>query len=305
MSRSTAVATTIVGTGRLARALAPLLGPAGHPVVSVVGRTSGAARSTVRGLPRAVATTSLTRGLEHAKLVLLAVPDRRVATLAKELAALEAIEWKRRVVLHHAGALGCESLEPLRRAGAGVGLLHPFQSLGVAELAAELLPGARARVEGDRRGLAAARRLARALGLVPLALGKLSARDRTAYHAAASLLSNDVLALLAVGTGLLESIGLGQRRALAALLPLARGTLRQVERAGLTGPLTGPATRGDVETLRAHLRRLDTLAGGSPEDREIHRLLSLRLARLALKHGEPGAADTLSALVGPKPRRGV
>jgi predicted short-subunit dehydrogenase-like oxidoreductase (DUF2520 family) len=138
--------------------------------------------------------------------------------------------------------------------------------------------------------------------LTPLRLGQLSAEDRTAYHAAASLFSNDVLALLAMGTELLESIGLGRRQALDALLPLARGTLRQVERRGLAGPLTGPAPRGDLETLRAHLRRLER---GTPGDREIHRLLSLRLARLALAHGEEAAAATLSALGGSRRRRGV
>jgi predicted short-subunit dehydrogenase-like oxidoreductase (DUF2520 family) len=305
MSRPPEVATTVVGTGRLARSLVPLLGPAGHPVVSVVGRRLAAARATCRQARRARPTTSLRAGAERGQLILLAVPDRSIADVTRELAALDDVDWKRRVVLHHAGALGCEPLEALRRAGAGAGLLHPLQSLGVPALAAEILPESRARIEGDRRGRAAARRLARALGLAALPLKDLSPRDRTAYHAAASLVSNDLLALLAVGAGLLESVGLGHRRALDALLPLIRGTLRQVEQAGLSGPLTGPAPRGDVETLRAHLRRLDTIAGGWPEDREIHRLLSIRLARLALELGEPAAAETLSALGGSKRRRRV
>jgi predicted short-subunit dehydrogenase-like oxidoreductase (DUF2520 family) len=251
---------------------------------------------------RARPTTSLRTGIESGRLILLAVPDRAIAGLARNLASLDGVDWKPRTILHHAGALGCEPLEPLRRLGAGVGVMHPLQSLGVPQLAAETLPGSRARIEGDRRGRAAARRLARGLGLTPLPLQDLSPEDRTAYHAAASLFSNDVLALLAVGADLLESIGLDRRRAVDALLPLARGTLRQVERKGLAGPLTGPAPRGDVDTLRAHLRRL---AAGPPEDVEIHRLLSLRLARLALEHGERAAAETLAALGGPKRRRGV
>jgi predicted short-subunit dehydrogenase-like oxidoreductase (DUF2520 family) len=204
--------------------------------------------------------------------------------------------------LHHAGALGPEALEALRAAGAGVGLLHPLQSLGVPELAAEVLPGSRARIEGDRRGRAAARRLARGLGLVVLPLDSMSPRDRTAYHAAAAVASNDLLALMAIGAGLLESIGLGSRQALNALIPLARGTLRQLDRSGIGGPLTGPASRGDVATLRAHL---DRLADGTPEEREIHRLLSLRLARLALELGETDAAETLAAFGGSKQERGV
>ncbi len=302
MGRASTVATTVVGTGRLARSLVPLLARAGHPVAAVVGLRLAQARSVARGVPPARATTSLARGASAGRLILLAVPDREVARVARRLLAAADVAWQQRVVLHHAGALDCRPLEPLRRAGAGVGLLHPLQSLGVPALAEEILRGSRARIDGDRRGRAAARRLARALGLVPLALGRPARRDRAAYHAAAAVVANDLLALMAVGSDLLESLGLSPRRALEALLPLARGTLRQVERAGLAGPLTGPAARGDVGTLRAHFARL---ARGAPEDREIHRLLSLRLARLALDRGEDAAAATLAALAGPPRRRGV
>jgi len=302
MAGTPRVRTTVVGTGRLARSLVPLLPGAGHPVVAVVGRGLAAARRAARGAPRARATTSLAVGVARAELILLAVADRTLPAVARRLAALDDVDWKRRAVLHHAGALGPEALEPLRAAGAGVGLLHPLQSLGVSELAAETLPGSRARVEGDRRGRAAARRLARGLSLVVLPLDTMSPRDRTAYHAAAALVSNDLLALMAIATDLLESIGVGRRQATNALVPLARGTLCQVERSGLGGPLTGPAPRGDVATLRAHL---DRLADGTAEEREIRRLLSLRLARLALERGEPGAAETLAALGGSKRKRGV
>ena len=289
------IATTIVGTGHLARSLAPLLDRAGYRVVAVAGRARHAAGAVSRLTRRARPTTSLRIGAERATLILLAVSDRSIAAVARKLAAIDAIDWSTRTVLHHAGALGPQQLAPLERAGAKVGVMHPLQSLGTPGLAREILPGSRARVEGDRAGAAAARRLARALGLSPLGLGPLAARDRTAYHAAASLLSNDLLALLAVGTQLLESIGLNRKDAIRALVPLARGTLRQAEAAGIGGPLTGPAARGDVETVRAHLQRL---AEQSPEDAETHRLLSLRLAGLALELGESGAARTRAKLAG-------
>ncbi len=303
MSQAPAVPTAVIGCGRLARSLIPLLGPAGYRVVRVLGRRLAAARSATRGLRGARATTSARVAVEPARLVLLAVADRAIPELAERLAAAPGIDWKQRTVLHHAGALGLEPLQPLRNLGAAVGLLHPLQSLGVPRLAAELLPGSRARVAGDRRGRAVATRLARALQLVPLGLGDdLTARERNAYHAAASLVSNDVVALLAMGTELLQSIGLGRRRALDSLMPLLRGTLAQIDHCGLDGPLTGPAIRGDVDTLRAHLR---CLSRGSPEDREIHRLLSIRLARLALQRGQRSAAATVNELVGRKRRRKV
>jgi predicted short-subunit dehydrogenase-like oxidoreductase (DUF2520 family) len=295
MARGKRIATTIVGTGKLARSLAPLLDRAGYPVTAIVGRTRRAAAALCSRTRRAQPTTSPRVGAERGELILIAVSDRAIETVARKLAEARGIDWSGRTVMHHAGALGPEPLARLAAGGASVGVMHPLQSLGTPRLAAEILPGSRARVEGDRAGAAAARKLARALGLVPLAFPELSDDDRTAYHAAASLLSNDLLALLTIGRELLESAGLAGDEALAALLPLARGTLRQVEAGGVGGPLTGPAARGDVETLRRHLERL---RADSPQAAEAHRLLSLRLARLALELGESSAARTKRAFGG-------
>ena len=303
MGRAPAVPTAVIGCGRLARSLIPLLGPAGYRVVTVLGRRLGAARSATRAVPSARATTSAGIAVEPAQLVLLAVADRAIPEVADRLAVLPKIDWKRRTVLHHAGALGLDPLRGLRNVGAAVGVLHPLQSLGVPTLAAKLLPGSRGPRAGHPPRGTVGPRVARAPGRGARGPHKPpTPEERNAYHAAASLVSNDVVALLAIGSELLQSIGLGRRRALDSLLPLLRGTLAQIERSGLDGPLTGPAIRGDVDTLRAHLRRLSR---GAPEDREIHRLLSIRLARLALQRGQRTAAATVSGLVGRKRHRKV
>lgn len=301
MPRPAATPTAIIGSGRLARSLLPLLGPAGYPVAAVAGRRLARARAATQGIRGARATTSLRVALDTARLVLLAVPDRSISTVSRKLAGLRRIDWHDRIVLHHAGALGVEPLAPLARAGAAVGVLHPLQSLADPKLGRALLPGSAARVEGDRKGRAAAVRLARALRLVPLRLSEpMTDGDRTAYHAAASLLSNDLLGLLAIGVELLESIGLDRGEALAALVALSRGTLSQVEAAGLAGALTGPVARGDAATLDAHLRRL---AARSKPDAEVHRLLSGRLVRLAAERGDRRAVRSIERLLASRPQR--
>ena len=180
-------------------------------------------------------------------------------------------------------------------------MLHPLQCLGSRELSSRVLPGSRARIEGDPRGRRVASRLARDLGLVPLRLrAGLSAEDRVVYHAAATLLSNDLVALLAIGMELFESIGLSRSASMAALLPLARGTLLQAERRGLRGVLTGPVARGDLGTLRAQLRCLADRPGDLDE---IHRLLSRRLARAVEEHGlriPPETLERVRRLAGPR-----
>jgi predicted short-subunit dehydrogenase-like oxidoreductase (DUF2520 family) len=275
--------TAIIGAGRLARAVGPAALRAGYPIVSVTSRSLASARRLSKRLRGSRAVTRPAEAVRRARLVLLAVPDREVASVTRELAGSVDGGWERRIVLHHAGSLGVEPLSPVARRGAGVGVLHPLQCLGMAEVATAVLPGSRARIEGDRRGRAAARRLAEDLGLVPLPMpSRLKPSDRVAYHTAASLVSNDVVALLSLASDLLESIGVPRSKALAALLPLTRGTLSHAEAGGLEGALTGPVARGDVETTAAQLR---SLSRRSRAGADAHRLLALRLLALAEDQG--------------------
>ena len=73
--------------------------------------------------------------------------------------------------------------------------------------------------------------------------------DRVAYHAAAVIASNHLVALL----GQVERIAAGIGVPLDAYLDLVRGTVDNVERLGPADALTGPVARGDWVTVRRHL----------------------------------------------------
>ncbi len=269
MSRRPALA--VIGSGRLARTLVPLLAAKGWSDIRIVSRRP------------ARATASAADALPGAGIVLLAVPDGALAATAKALLRDAPAGWRGRVVLHAAGALGTEPLEPLRRAGAAAGVLHPLQVLGLPEVAGTIVRGSGARIEGDRRAVRAARGLARDLGLVPLPVRP--GRDgsgRAAYHAAASLASNDVVALIAEAVELLQTAGVPRRRAVDALVRLARGALVQMEARGVRAALTGPVARGDVSTVGRQLR---ALRSRRPAALPIHRAISRALADLALREG--------------------
>jgi predicted short-subunit dehydrogenase-like oxidoreductase (DUF2520 family) len=282
MTRPRRPETVVVGAGRLAGAVVPGLVEAGYPIVAVASRRLAGARGLVRRAGGARATTQIEEAAGEGRLVLLAVPDRAIAGLAKRLADAVGV-WRGRTVIHHAGALGIEPLAPLARAGAGTAVVHPLQCLGTDAADTGVLEGSHARVEGDRRGRPVARRLALDLGLVPLPLpATLGAADRAAYHTAASLVSNDVVALLSAATEILMSLGLSRRRALEALYPLASGTLAQARAGGVEGALTGPVARGDSETITRHLR---AVRKRSRDVAEAHRALSRVLADLGHRVG--------------------
>jgi predicted short-subunit dehydrogenase-like oxidoreductase (DUF2520 family) len=277
--------TAIVGAGRLARSLAPRLAAAGYPIVAVAAPTLSHARALARRTG-ASAGTDPVRAAYRASLVLLAVPDRRIAEVSRMLAR-GARDLAGTTVLHHAGSLGVEPLRPLAKQGASTGVLHPFQVLSDPRLAGSLLPGSFARIEGDRRARSVASRLARDLHLVPFRIPRpFGGRERAAYHAAASLVSNDLVALLHLAAEVLEAQGIGRKQALGALVALAIGTLAHAERGGLESALTGPIARGDVATVAAQLASLRRFRAG-----EAHGLLGRELVGLARRSGRIGPAE--------------
>ena len=84
----------------------------------------------------------------------------------------------------------------------------------------------------------------------------------------------------------------GRGQGLAALLPLLRSTVDNLETAGLPAALTGPLVRGDRGTVARHLA---ALAEAAPEVAAVYRALGLAALGLVSERGELDA-DALTAL---------
>lgn len=231
---------SIVGAGRTGRALGRLLRGAGWRLGAVSCRSMKRAREAVAfiGGGRPVARP------EGAALTLLCVPDEAIVPVAR------AMEFPRgAVVAHVCASLGAEILRPWRPAGA----LHPLRSFADPAKAAAAFPGTACAIDGDPAAVRLLERLARSIGGIPL---RLSAGRKALYHAGAVFASNYVVAAVDAGLRLLVKAGLERREGLRALLPLLRGTLDNLESAGLPGALTGPLERGDVDTVARHAAAL-------------------------------------------------
>jgi predicted short-subunit dehydrogenase-like oxidoreductase (DUF2520 family) len=76
--------------------------------------------------------------------------------------------------------------------------------------------------------------------------------DRAAYHAAACIAANHVVALLGQVERVAAEVGLD----LESFLPLTRAAVDDVAALGARDALTGPARRGDWATLSRHLDAL-------------------------------------------------
>lgn len=270
----------IIGAGRAGLSLGLALARA-HYVVRLHAR-----RSKPVPPPLTLSTGHLPAWLAEADVIILAVPDDAVPSVASELSASRWVT-EPQVVLHLSGALDREALSPLEPSGAALGSLHPLQTLSDPATAPERLRGAVATVEGDPRAVEAAAALARGAGMEPV---HISAEDKPRYHAAAVVASNFVVALAGVAQRLFMDAGVPDDAARKALAALMAGALENVRVAGPGAALTGPVARGDVETIRRHL---EVLRGA---DAELYRTLSR--AALDLAQLDPERRRAIQTLLG-------
>jgi predicted short-subunit dehydrogenase-like oxidoreductase (DUF2520 family) len=251
LSRSMGPTISIVGAGRVGRTLCRRLRELGWTIDVVVTRSRATARSAVRFIGVGRAHGALTRQVLASDLVLIATPDDAIAGVAAALARMGGAEWKGRVALHTSGALDRSVLQPLAAQGAATGSLHPLQTF--TSRGTPRLEGLAFAIEGDRRALAMARKIALALGGAPVAV---AGRNKPAYHAAGAFVAGHLLAVLEAATQMFMRIGYSRRRAAQALLPLARQMLENFQRHGPRVAWTGPLSRGDFKTMRKHFDAL-------------------------------------------------
>jgi predicted short-subunit dehydrogenase-like oxidoreductase (DUF2520 family) len=108
--------------------------------------------------------------------------------------------------------------------------------------------------------------------------------NRAAYHAAASIASNLLVALQEAATDLLERAGVGDAREL--LTPLVLRTAANWAERG-PGALTGPIARGDRETVERHR---EAIAESAPELIPLYEALAMH-AEAVSRDVRGGSAD--------------
>jgi predicted short-subunit dehydrogenase-like oxidoreductase (DUF2520 family) len=196
-----------VGRGRLGTAIAPALRGAGYDVAGPFGRGADG---------------------DRADLLLLCVPDA-------EIRAAAALIRPGPLVGHCSGATGLAALAPHEAFS-----LHPLMTVTAG---GAVFAGAGAAVGGSTaRALRTAVALASGLGMRPV---EIADDDRPAYHAAASIASNFLVALESAAERLAADVGVDRQ----LLVPLVRATVENWATLGAERALTGPVARGDEPTV--------------------------------------------------------
>jgi predicted short-subunit dehydrogenase-like oxidoreductase (DUF2520 family) len=267
---------SIIGSGRLGTTLAVALAQRSYPVQSLVARTLRSARKAARFLDdevQALAAKKL-HLVRPADVFLITVPDDQIPGVADELSRLNFGDSRRLTAFHTSGALSSDVLEPLQKEGWSTGSIHPLVSVSHAGVP---LAGGFWSVEGDKSAVRLGKSIVRDLGGTSFYI---RSEDKPLYHAAAVMVSGNVVALFDVALEMLAKCGLKRETAHNILLPLITSAVRNLETKDPAQALTGTFSRGDLETVKQHLNALKQ----NRDALELYRLLGKRSLKLSKKY---------------------
>lgn len=182
-----------------------------------------------------------------------------------------------KIVCHFSGALSSDVFTDSQSTGAGVCSVHPMLAFSDKLTSYRIPANTFFAIEGEETAVSAVKSLFESLGNTVCRIDK---SKKSLYHTAASVLSNEIIALLDMGYSLLEQCGFSRDDAVGATKNLVSGNVKSVLENGCVNALTGPVERNDLQTVKKHV---ESLEGG---DRQIYILLAKRLVKLAKEKNE-------------------
>ncbi|MGA2782106.1 MAG: DUF2520 domain-containing protein [Smithella sp.] len=266
----------IIGAGMVGTAIGFLLRKTGYKVIAIADKSPAALK---RALPYTGGKDfrNPREAVQEADCILITTPDDAISSACQEIALCPTIKGK--FVFHMSGAGGLDLLETAKKAGADVASIHPLQSFSSIDQAIQNIPGSYFGITADKKAQLPAKNIIRDLGGIPIFI---SSDQKPLYHAAACFASNYLVSLMNVVESIYHAIGLNEKDAKKAYLPLVYGSLKNIENSGSIPSLTGPIARGDFGTIKKHIT---TINKNLPQYSSLYSSLGLITVKVAQQKG--------------------
>lgn len=183
--------------------------------------------------------------------IILSTPDGAVKSVWE---SLEKDNIKGRIICHLSGSLSSDVFSGVEHYGAYPISIHPMFAFSDKESVYQQLHQVSFTLEGEKHAVSVWKAVFSSLGNPAIEISK---EAKPKYHAAASLLSNHVIAVLEAGYELLCECGFSKEEARTFSSVLVRDNVEHVINEGSIKALTGPVERADEQTVKKHLSVLD------------------------------------------------
>ncbi len=275
---------TIIGNGAVGSALIDFLGKRSCKVRSVFNSRGGIIYRQ-NGSSIAQENSYPVKENETGDLIFICVPDDNISEMAQKLSHSN-LNWSSKKVIHCSGNLFSNELEALSSLGAQTASMHPLQTFRRGDDASRF-DGVFVSLEGHPELCRELNSFVKTMGAHPLQVQK---EQKQILHIAAVFASNYVVAVLHEAENLLKKKGI--ENGLEPLEPLIRQTVENCLKLGPAEALTGPISRGDVESVLKHLQALENYS----ESINLYRVLGAKAIQVAKERGNT-PSDKLKALI--------
>lgn len=262
-----------IGIGNLGSALSRALDKAGFSIVALYDIEPAKAEAIAHKIKGSQTVRTEQEVADLAETVFITTTDDRIAEVEKR------ITWRSdHQLVHCSGMLSRNILTNAISAGAKVASLHPMQSFVAAAAQEDIFKGIYFSVESDQEQYKEYEQMVKRLGAncFPIA-----PEDKLAYHFSCAIASNFSAVIMNYAVKSLSQSGLSKEQALEALLPLLKGTVKNLESIGLPAALTGPIARGDLQTVSDHIELTSSMES---QERNLHLLLMQGAVKMAVEN---------------------
>ena len=263
---------TIIGYGRLGQQLLRWLLKTGYPIAGVFNR------STMPMNPEMFQAKYMGEFPESSDqlgdLTILSVSDSAIPAMVSRLYGMQ-IEGK--CIVHASGALPSSILADLRDHGAHIGSFHPLQTFGPAGKK-NPFKDVSISLEGDWKCIEILLEMSRNLSATPY---QTDAKGKALLHLAAVWVSNYMHVLFHAAQETASSGLMTATQVQKMLGPIIQQTIENASEMGPLAALTGPASRGDLDSIQRHVE----LMASHPELIDLYKLLAQNAAKMANKRG--------------------
>lgn len=257
-----------IGAGRVGCSIGKYLVESGVHITGYYDIVEEAAASAA-AFTSSKSFSQLSELVSKSSLLFLTTPDRMIVHTWETVRELP-IEGK--IICHCSGALPADAFAGIEQTHAYGCSFHPMLPFNDRDTSYLQLKNSFFTIEGQELAVQAVSNLFMELGNT---VCRIPGSCKPKYHAAASILSNQVIAVLDTGYRLLEECGFSRETARKAAKELVRQNIENVLQQDCMSALTGPIERNDIQTVQKHLSCLPQ------KDRTMYQVLGLKLVQLA------------------------
>jgi predicted short-subunit dehydrogenase-like oxidoreductase (DUF2520 family) len=288
MKKTKSLNICVIGAGRLGTTVSCMLAKEDNPALifralasrsdASLDRAKEIMGSEARGI---VFTKDIKKAAALSDCILICTPDDAIGLVCTEIFSEKDMDFNGCYAIHFSGSKPLSVLGTAKSAGAKVASVHPLKSFASIKEAIKTLPGT---VYGitycSEESKGTALLMVKSLGGMAI---EVDDRKKALYHAAACAASNYLVTLINYAVLIHRKIGIKPEDSLKGLMGLVEGTVSNIKKMGTQKSLTGPIARGDLGTIREHMKDFNKYF--NRENISLYKIMGRETARIAHGNG--------------------